>query len=139
MVTLVYRRGFSRRRGALGLNVINSIKNSVVFQVGTSGTTGSQIIAKAVNTPSSTVTNDVSHGCVIKAIYCILDGCGLGGSGVLNVMNMYIIKNPGANLAVPDPASVGSSNEKKFIIKEFQFMVMRSQEGNTSSLLKTIL
>ena len=100
------------------------------FAVGTTGTTGSQIIAKAVNTPLSTVTTDVSNGCSIQAVWVVLNGCGLGGTGVQNNMNMYIIKNVGANLGVPNPISVGSSNEKRFIIREWQFMIMRNQDGN---------
>ncbi len=42
-----------------------------------------------------------------------------------------MFKNPGANLTVPQPISQGTSNEKKFIFKTWQFMVMRNQEGNT--------
>ncbi len=115
----------------MSLNVINSIKNVHVFAGGTSGTTQAENLAKAVNTPASTVSTDVSQGCVIKAIYLILDGYGLGGSGTLNNMYIYMFKNPGANLTVPQPISQGTSNEKKFIFKTWQFMVMRNQEGNT--------
>ncbi len=114
----------------MSLNVINSIKNSITSSFGTSGTTGTVVIAKAVNTPASTVATDVSQGCIIRAIYCIIDGCGLGGTGVLNIQQFYIIKNPGNNLTVPDPKSVGTSNEKKFVFKEWQFMIMRNQDGN---------
>ncbi len=125
-----YRRGFGRRRGAMSLNVINSIKNQVVAAVGTTGTKQKLIIAKAVNTPLSTNNNDVSNGCIIKAIWLSLDGCGLGGTGVLNNQNFYIMKNPGDNLTEPSPISWGTSNEKKFIFKSWKFMIMRNQDGN---------
>ncbi len=100
----------------------------------TSGVTSSVTtvdIAKAVTAPSPTVTDDVSHGCIIKAIFCSIDGCGLGGTGVINTMDIYIAKNPGDNLTLPSPLSVGSSNEKKFVFKQWRFMVMRNQDGNT--------
>ncbi len=125
-----YRRGFSRRRGAQSLNVINSIKNMTNAAIGTTGTRTSIDIAKAVTSPSPTVSTDVSHGCVIKAIYLIFDGCGLGGTGVLNDMMFYLFKNPGANLTSPNPISVGTSNEKKFCIRFWKFMIMRNQDGN---------
>ncbi len=125
-----YRRGFSRRRGAMSLNVINSIKNVVNFAVGTTGTLQTLPIAKAVTAPSPTVSSDVSHGCMIKAIYVIIDGCGLGGTGVLNDMDIYIIKNPGDNLTNPSPIAVGTSNEKKFVFRQWRFMIMRNQDGN---------
>ena len=98
--------------------------------IGTTGTQTSVLIAKAVTTPDPTVTTDVSHGCLIKAVYLSIDGCGLAGSGVLNSMFMYIYKNPGDNLTAPNPFNVGSSNEKKFVFREWSFMVMRNQDGN---------
>ncbi len=122
-------RYFTRRRSS-GVPRYTSIKNVVNFAVGTLGTLGTQIIAKAVNTPLSTVATDVSNGCSIQAIYVIINGCGLGGTGVQNNMFLYIIKNVGANLTLPLPTSTGTSNEKRFIIKEWEFMIMRNQDGN---------
>ncbi len=124
------RRGSFRRTGFGPRPIINSIKNTVQASIGTTGTKQSIIIAKAVTSPSPTTTSDVSHGCMIKAVHCTFDGCGLAGTGVLNNMNFYLIKNPGDNLALPDPGSVGSSNEKKFVFREFKHMVMRNQDGN---------
>ncbi len=120
------RRAFSR-----GMRpVINSIKNQLLKAVGTTGTIQTLIVAKAVNTPLSTVDSDVSNGCIIKAIWVNVNGCGLGGTGVQNNMNFYIMKNPGNNLTPPAPNAWGTSNEKKFIFKSWQFMIMRNQDGN---------
>ncbi len=88
------------------------------------------LIAKAVTSPAPTTTNDVSHGCIIKAIWCSFDVCGLAATGVLQRTVVYLIKNPGDNLTLPGGFSVGSSNEKKFVIKQWQFMTMRNQDGN---------
>ncbi len=125
-----YRRGFSRRRGAMSLNIVNSIKNVVddTLSIGTS--TSTRIIAKAVNSPVSTVVTDVSNGCIIKAIWCSFDVCGLAATGVLQRTLLYLMKNPGDNLTPPGFNSVGSSNEKKFIFRQWQFMTMRNQDGN---------
>ncbi len=119
-----------RRRNFGPRPVINSIKNSPRSSIGITGTQTGVLIAKAVNTPVSTVNTDVSQGCIIKAIYCILDGCGTGGTGVLNDCNFYLFKDPGGNLTPPSPISVGSSNEKKFVFKQWKFMIMRNQDGN---------
>ncbi len=124
-------RNYGRRRGNYPRAVVTSIKNQVVGTVGTTAGNSSILVAKAVTAPSPTVTTDVSHGCIIKAIYAILDGCGLGGAGALNQMYMYMFKNPGANLTPPGPISVGSSNEKKFVFKTMSFMIMRIQDGPT--------
>ena len=124
------RRYFTRRRNFGPRPVINSIKNQMNGAAGSTGTTQSFIIAKAVTSPSPTVANDVSHGCLIKAIYLTINGCGLGGTGVINDMGIYIMKNPGANLSPPAALSVGTSNEKKFVFRQWRFMIMRNQDGN---------
>ncbi len=124
-----------RRRGSYGRRrmapIITSIKNQVIVSVGTTGSVASFTVAKAVTSPAPTVNSDTSHGCLIKAIWFSINGCGLGGTGVLNNMNFYLMKNPGANLTPPAPISVGTSNEKKFVIRQWMFMIMRNQDGNT--------
>ncbi len=122
--------GRRRSRNAYPRAIVTSIKNRHFVSTTTSGTIANSIIAKAVNSPVPSVDNDVSHGCIIKAIWCSFDGCGLGGTGVLNNMHFYIIKNPGNNLTDPNPLSYGASNEKKFIFRSFKFMIMRNQDGN---------
>ncbi len=123
------RNFMQRRRSNLG-TIIDSIKNYHIADFGITATVTTIDIAKAVTSPSPTVTNDTSHGCIIKAVYVTLDVCGLGGTGVLNVSDFYIWKNPGANLTPPNPRSQGSSNEKKFIFRTWRAMIMRNQDGN---------
>ncbi len=110
--------------------IVNSIKNHVSVSGALSGTLVEHDIAKAVTSPSPTVATDVSHGCIIKAIWITLDACGTAASGVANSFSAYIFKNPGDNLTAPLPFSVGGSNEKKFIFKQWQAMTMRNQDGN---------
>ncbi len=124
------RRGsYMGRRSRLG-SIIDSNKNVHEF-TGSTGTTQvntTLIIAKdsAVNT----ATSEVTRGCTIKAIYFSFDTCGLAATGVLQRTNCYLIKNEGANLTLPSPFSVGSSNEKRFVFKQWQLMTMRNQDGN---------
>ncbi len=120
-------RRYTRRRMQ---PVITSIKN-VQDGTASSGTTLADIlIAKAVTSPAPTTKTDVSHGCLIKAIFLSFDVCGLAATGVLQRTACYLIKNPGDNLTEPGAFSVGSSNEKKFVIRQWQFMTMRNQDGN---------
>ncbi len=117
-----------RKKQRLG-PIINSIKNHVSVSGAISGTLVEHNIAKAVNTPLSTSATEVSNGCIIKAIWVSLDVCGLAGAGVANSFSAFIMKNPGDNLTEPLPFSVGGSNEKKFIFKMWQAMIMRIQDG----------
>ncbi len=114
----------------MSLNVVNSIKNVISGQGGMTTTETAIEIAKAVDTPvSATGPTEVSQGSVIKAIWVSLDVCGLAGSGVLQRTGIYLFKNPGANLTIPSTFSVGTSNEKKFVIREWQYMTMLQTEG----------
>ncbi len=123
-----YRRGgFSRK---LRLLTINSVKHVVDDAKPLSTTNQVMDIAKAVNSPSNTVTTDCHHGSTIKAIWISLDFCGTAGSGVQQETIAYLIKNPGANLTPPGVFAVGSSNEKKFVIRTWSQMTMRNQDGN---------
>ncbi len=120
-----------RRNRGFAYRPVNSMKNSHAASGGLTGTQTNVIIAKAVNSPSSaTGTDEVVHGSSIKAIWVVIDTCGLGGTGVLNFFQGFLMKNPGANLTPPAPISVGTSNEKKFVIKEWFGMIMRNQDGN---------
>ncbi len=110
--------------------IITSIKNIFVQAGSTSGSQTNVIIAKAVTSPSPTVSSDTSHGCLIKAIWISLDACGTLGSGVANSFMAYLMKNPGDNLSPPAPESLGTSNEKKFAIKVWRAMVMANSDGN---------
>ncbi len=123
-------RYFGRRRRGMA-PIITSIKNTVDITDSTGTTVQSKVISKGKNTPLSTVVNDVSNGCIIKAIWYSIDVCGLAAAGVLQRTAFYIMKNPGDNLTLPSPLAVGSSNEKKFVFKQWQFMTMRNQDGNT--------
>ncbi len=122
-----FRGGFRSPRP-----VINSIKNvSNAVTAAPAATNTFVLIAKAVNTPLSTVTTDVSQGCLIKAIWIELwvraseeDAVGLS-----TFFDGYIWKNPGANLTAPGPASVGSSNEKKFVFKQWKGLIGAGTQG----------
>ncbi len=114
----------------MSLNIVNSIKNVFDSAFGITSTNTIKILAKGVNSPVSTVTNDVSQGCIIKALWIVVDICGLAGTGVLNNFDAYLFKNPGANLTPPGAGGVGGSNEKKFVFKQWRAMIMRNQDGN---------
>ncbi len=123
-------RYYGRKRSFIR-PIITSVKNVVVASGGTDENQVDVLIAKAVNSPVNTVSTDVSIGCIIKAFWLVIDACGIGGTGVLNIMGCYVIKNPGDNLTEPGSFAVGTSNEKKFVFKQWQAMIMRNQDGNT--------
>ena len=115
-----YRRGgFSKK---LRLVTVNSEKHIVDFLVAVTSTNVVNIIAKAVTAPSNTVDTDCHRGGIIKAIWISLDFCGLAAAGALQNQVCYLMKNPGNNLTPPGVFAVGTSNEKKFVIKMWSQM-----------------
>ncbi len=121
-----------RRYGSrkLRLVTINSEKHVVDKSESLTTTTDIVLVAKAVTAPSNTIDTDCHRGGHIKAIWCSIDFCGTGTTLVNNVVSAYLIKNPGDNLTEPAPFSVGTSNEKKFVIKQWSYMAMRNSDGN---------
>ncbi len=87
-------------------------------------------IAVAKDSATNTVATEVERGCTIKNLFCSFDVCGTGTSGTIQKTILYLIKNVGNNLSHPAPIAVGTSNEKRFVIKMWQFMTMRNQDGN---------
>ncbi len=124
-----YRRRGSFRK-ALALRPIDSMKNVVMGTIGLTTTLQQLILAVAVDAPVGTAQSEVQRGSTIKAVWLSIDFCGLAASGVLQRASIYLAKNPGANLIFPDAFAVGSSNEKKFVFKQWTQMTMRNQDGN---------
>ncbi len=122
-----YRRQFSRK---LRLVTINSEKHVVNATIAVTSTNVVSLVAKAVTAPSNTVSTDCRRGGTIKAIWVSIDFCGLAASGVNHKTSVYMMKNPGDNLTPPGTFAVGTSNEKKFVFKQWSQMTMRNQEGN---------
>ncbi len=123
------RRASSRRRSNLG-SLVNSIKNVRDFTTSTGTGKTLHELAIAKDAPVTSAQNEVQRGCIIKAMYISFDVCGLAGTGVLQRTAVYIIKNVGNNLTPPGAFTVGSSNEKRFVFRQWQFMTMRNQDGN---------
>ncbi len=112
------RRGSSR--GRLG-TIIDSVKNieNAVDGV-TAATKLVKVIVNAKDSPVTTVTNEVKRGSRIFRIWLEFWYYGLSAANTNDIVDIYIMKNPGTNLTSPNPGTTGSSNEKKFIFKTWK-------------------
>ncbi len=125
------RGGFSRGRRRMGLQVVDSNKNVVDFSANPSTTIASTTLVLTKDTATNTVANEVSRGSKLFRIWLSFDICGLDASGVRQKIGLYLIKNPGTNFGtIPGVFVVGTSNEKKYVIKQWSYMTMRNQDGN---------
>ncbi len=122
------RRGM--RRGGLG--IVNSIKNQPNFVDGVVAATNlARTIAVATANPDNTVSTEVQNGSKIFRIFFEWWYYGLSAANTNDIVDAYIIKNPGTNLTVPNPGSVGTSNEKKFVFKTFKGLGGNKSLGGT--------
>ncbi len=127
------RRGFrGRRRSNLG-SIVNSIKNELNIVSGIAASTNNaQDIAKAVDNPVTANVGEVKIGSIIKAIWIEFWYYGLSAGNTNDIIDIYLIKNPGANLTNPNPGTTGTSNEKKFIIREWKGLAGNKSLGGTA-------
>ncbi len=117
----MFRRGSRRRRsGGLG-SIVDSMKNETNEIVGiTAATNQFFVIANAVDSALLANASDVERGCKIFRIYLEFWYYGLSAGNTNDIMDVYLIKNPGSNLTLPNPGTIGTSNEKKFVFKEWK-------------------
>ncbi len=119
------RRGSSRRRNFTVQN-----KNVVDGTTSTGTTRVDNVLELTVDSALNTVQVQAERGSFITSIWLSFDVCGLAATGVLQRTNLYMMKDPGTNLTPPGTFTVGTSNEKRFVIKQWQIMTMRNQDGN---------
>ncbi len=120
-----------RRRSNLG-TIVDSNKNSVSLLVATAAAAQTNTdLAIAVDSAANTSPKEVTRGCKIKAIWLEFS-VRLSATttvGVSTFFEAYLMKNPGDNLTPPSAGTVGSSNEKKFIFREWKSFLGASTEG----------
>ncbi len=124
-------RFYGRRRMNPGLGrIVDSNKNMPNAVLGiAAATTVTHVIAVAVDAAANTTANEVTRGCKIFKIYLEFWYYGQAVGPVNDIIDAYIIKNPGNNLTVPTPSTVGTSNEKKFVFREWKGLVGRKADG----------
>ncbi len=125
------RGSFGRSRRS-GFTVVKSIKNvRSIVSAATVSTTTALDIYKAVNAPDNTVQTEVQHGCKVFRIWVdfTIEASAEVAIGTSNFADCYIIINPGANLTNPAPGSVGTSNEKKFVIRMWKGFIGARTQG----------
>ncbi len=120
-----------RRRSNLG-TIIDSNKNSISLLVATAaGAQTNTDLVIAVDAAENTSAKQVTRGCKIKAIWLEFSArlSATAIVGISTLFEAYIMKNPGANLTPPGAGSTGTSNEKKFIFREWKSFLGAETEG----------
>ncbi len=126
------QRGFFGRRRRPMRPIVDSIKNVLsATDALVDGATTSLDIARAVDSAATAVVQDVEKGCKIFRIWTEfwVYPSATVAEGVTLQVDAYIWKNPGSNLTAPSPGTTGTSNEKKFIFKEWRGLLSSRTQG----------
>ncbi len=127
------RGGFSMRRRRTGVRPIVQSEKIIpnAFTAAPTGANTTVNIAIAVNAADNTVVNEVTRGCKIFKIWVELwvYASAAVAVGVTSGIDMFLWKNPGNNLTAPIPGTVGTSNEKKFVFRNFKGLIGARTEG----------
>ncbi len=121
------------------LRPVHSIKHVVDQQLGLVAAAQQTFdLVSTVDAPVLANTNQVETGARVNAIFLKVE-CAATTSGALSNIYMIIMKNPGNNLTVPAPNTIGSRDEKKFVIHQEMTMTERSTAGNPRVLFKGVI
>ncbi len=126
----------------MAIRPVNRIKHVVDFSATLpSGTNLEVPLVSATDTPTLADTTSVLTGSKVNGIFLSLSVASNEASVMSAIPNcyMYIIKNVGGNLGVIDPAAVGTSDNKRFVIHQEMVMFENQNGGNTKTLFKGVI
>ena len=129
-------RFFNRRNN---LRPINRIKH--VFDEQGAFSAGASVnvnLADATDTPTLAASNSVETGCTINGIYLKVE-INATSSAALSNAYMYVGKNPGNNLSMPNPNAVGVSDNKKYVIHQEMVMLQQQTNSNPRTLFNGVI
>ncbi len=128
------RRGFGNR-----LRPVNRIKHVRDAQSAlAAGTSEELILAKAVDSPSLATSTEVQTGCTINGIFLKVEA-NATSSAALSNMYFYVAKDPGGNLALPEPNAVGVSDNKRYVIHQEMVMFQQVTNSNPRTLFAGVI
>ncbi len=123
----------------MALRPINRIKHVIDFQGGiVAGTQQLTDITDTVDAPVLANRAEVQTGSTVNGIYLKVEAYA-STAGALSNIYMYVAKNPGNNLTLPNANSVGSSDNKRFVIHQEMVMMQKVVNGNPRILFNGVI
>ncbi len=131
-----------RSRG-LGLRPIQRIKHVVDFSATLAKATDlNGTLVNATDTPILANTADVITGSKVHAIYIKVQVASNDAQDLGALPQVYLVffKNPGGNLTIPNPQSVGADDNKRYVIHQEMAMIEnKGQGGNPITIFNGVI
>ncbi len=121
------------------LRPINRIKHVVDLQGAVA--VGAQVqnaLITATDTPTLADTDGVETGSTVRSIYLKVE-CNATTSAALSNFYMMVYKNPGGNIPGFDPQSVGSNDNKRFVIHQEMIMFQQVDNSNPRTMFNGVI
>ncbi len=127
-----------RTRG-MALRPVHRIKHVVDNQGGiVAGGTVAIDLALAVDAPILANPTEVETGSKINGIYLKVEA-NATTSAALSNLYMYVFKNPGGNLTGPPANTVGSDDNKRYVIHQEMVMFQQVTNSNPRTLFNGVI
>ncbi len=128
-----------RRRFRQNLRPINRIKHVVDQQGGIGAGTGTSVtLIDTVDAPTLGNTSGVETGSTVNGIYLKVEVNATSSAALANCY-MYVAKNPGTNLTLPEVNAVGSNDNKKFVFHQEMVMFQQQTNSNPRTLFNGVI
>ncbi len=128
-----------RNRFNPSIRPVHRIKHVVDKQAGvTAGTTNATELIKSVDAPVLANTSEVEVGSKVNGIYLRVEVYATSSAALSNVY-MIIQKNPGGQFATITPNTVGSNDDKKWIIHQEMVMLQKVTPSNPRTLFNGVI
>ncbi len=125
-------------RSRIGLRPINRIKHVIDKQDATTANTQYVLqLATANDDPVIANTAEVLTGSTINGIFLSVQVNWESGAGLPNIY-LFVAKNPGGNLTLPDANIVGTSDNKRYVIHQ-EMLMLTNGDDQDRTLFKGVI
>ncbi len=128
----------ARYRSRMALRPINRIKHVIdASATVAAAATSAFVLASATDTPALGSNPAVETGAKINGFYLRVEIASNEAIDLGAIPNVYMMisKNPGGNVTMPSPNSVGVSDNKRFVIHQEMSMIENKGQGSNARTL----
>ncbi len=128
-----------RRRFGNAMRPIHRIKHVVDIQNGqVAGTQTDNVIIATTDAPVLANVTEVETGATVNGIYLKIEAYATSTAALANFY-MIVWKSPGGNLTAPVPNSVGSNDDKRYVIHQEMVMLEKNTTGNPRTIFAGVI
>ncbi len=129
---------FRQRRGP-SLRPVNRIKHVIDSQFGLTAGTGTNVnLIQSNDNPVLANNQEVLTGSTVNGIYLKVEANATSSAALANLY-MFVAKNPGNNLTLPEANVVGVSDNKKYVIHQEMIMFQQVTNSNPRTLFNGVI